>query len=590
MQRRVTKYRVRLKAKPRRRLEALVRRRSPAHWKVTRARIVLLSHKGNGIDEIAHALSVDHQVVRRWLKRYPQGERAALSPASVPAPLPAEGACWRCQQLAWRTPTALERLRLRGAAVRAARRLLSPAPTMPRARVSFDRGTLRLDGDVSALAGELRFDARAGFHRASAHHYAALLELARARGVELDDRIGAAWSARRTPSAAPELRPYQRQALAAFEQFGCQGVIALPTGSGKTRVACAALARSGESAVVLVPTRVLLDQWLSVLRGQFGGPIGAVGDGMRSISRITVMTFESAYRCLDRHADAFGMVIVDEAHHFSGGVRAEALEMCPAVLRLGLTATPPLPGSVGAERLRDLIGPVVFQLEIADLAGRDLAPLQVVRLPVALTPAERTLYEHHITPFTQLRREFRRANPDADWLSCVQAIARVPGGAAALAGMQRARDLAAFPAAKRACVRALLARHRSDRALLFTAAAEHAYQIGAEALIPVITAEVTRRERYAILDAFREQRVRAVCSARVLNEGMDVPEANVAIIVAGALGAREHVQRIGRILRPAKHKCAIAYELVTLDTIDEMRVRARRRSLVARPAAARRQA
>ena len=70
MQRRVTKYRVRLKAKPRCRLEALVRRRSPAHWKVTRARIVLLSHKGNGIREIACALSVDHQVVRRWLKRY----------------------------------------------------------------------------------------------------------------------------------------------------------------------------------------------------------------------------------------------------------------------------------------------------------------------------------------------------------------------------------------------------------------------------------------------------------------------------------------------------------------------------------------
>jgi transposase len=70
MQRRVTKYRVRLKPKGRRRLEAVVRRRSPAHWMVIRARIVLLSHKGHGIQEIAAALSVDHQVVRRWLKRY----------------------------------------------------------------------------------------------------------------------------------------------------------------------------------------------------------------------------------------------------------------------------------------------------------------------------------------------------------------------------------------------------------------------------------------------------------------------------------------------------------------------------------------
>jgi superfamily II DNA or RNA helicase len=268
-------------------------------------------------------------------------------------------------------------------------------------------------------------------------------------------------------------------------------------------------------------------------------------------------------------------------------VRAEALEMCPATIRLGLTATPPLPGSAGAERLRELIGPVVFQLEIADLAGRDLAALELIRLPVALTPAERAAYEEDVAPFTRWRRELRRANPDADWLSCVQAIARVAGGAEVLARMHRARDLAAFPAAKRACVRALLARHRSDRSLLFTAAAEHAYAIAEQALIPVITAEVARRERDSILDAFRERRVRAVCSARVLNEGVDVPDANVAIIIAGALGAREHVQRIGRILRPGEHKRAIAYELVTLDTIDEVRVRARRRSLVARPVTAR---
>lgn len=67
---RVSKYRIRLNRKPRRRLEALVRRRSPEHWKVARARIVLLSADGNGIAQIAAALSQDPQVVRRWLKRY----------------------------------------------------------------------------------------------------------------------------------------------------------------------------------------------------------------------------------------------------------------------------------------------------------------------------------------------------------------------------------------------------------------------------------------------------------------------------------------------------------------------------------------
>jgi superfamily II DNA or RNA helicase len=347
------------------------------------------------------------------------------------------------------------------------------------------------------------------------------------------------------------------------------------------------VARAAESALVLVPTRVLLDQWIAALGAHFGEPIGAVGDGMKSLARITVMTFESAYRCLDRFGSAFGMLVVDEAHHFAGGVRAEALEMCAAPIRLGLTATPPTPGSPGAERLRGLIGPVVFELQIADLAGKDLAPLQVVRIHVSLTAEERERYDADMDRFTTLRRDVVRANPDADWLTCVRSIARLPDGCKVLSAMHRAAALAAFPRAKRTAVRELLVRHRPDRTLLFTATAGDAYAIAEDALIPVITADVPRSERDAILASFRDRRVRAICSARVLNEGVDVPEANVAVIVAGALGVREHVQRIGRILRPSIDKRALAYELVTMDTMDEARFRARGRRLVAGRSAAR---
>jgi superfamily II DNA or RNA helicase len=452
---------------------------------------------------------------------------------------------------------------------------------MPSVRLSFDRGTLRVDGDATALGGAVRFDERTGFHRASAHSYASLLRAARDRYVDVVDELATSWAASRRPQQAPPLRGYQEQALLAFDTFDRRGIVALPTGSGKTRVALAAMAREGERTLVLVPTRVLLDQWLSILRAHFGDPIGAVGDGMKSIARITVMTFESAYRCLDRFGDAFGMVVVDEAHHFTGGVRAEALEMCAAPIRLGLTATPPTSGSLGAERLRDLIGPVVFELQIADLAGKDLAPLEVVRLYVSLTPAERERYAADMERFTALRRDVLRTNPDAEWLTCVRAIARVPDGTKVLSAMYRAGALAAFPSAKRSAVQELLIRHRSDRTLLFTATTDAAYTIAEQALIPVITADVPRTERDAILASFRDRRVRAICSARVLNEGVDVPEANIAIIVAGALGVREHVQRVGRILRPNNDKRAIAYELVTMDTVDEARTRARWRRLAA---------
>jgi len=78
MQRRVTKYRVRLNPKPRKRLEAVIRRRTPQHWMVGRAQVVLLSHGGLGIKEISLRLSLDHQVIRRWLKRYLAGGFEAL--------------------------------------------------------------------------------------------------------------------------------------------------------------------------------------------------------------------------------------------------------------------------------------------------------------------------------------------------------------------------------------------------------------------------------------------------------------------------------------------------------------------------------
>lgn len=450
---------------------------------------------------------------------------------------------------------------------------------MARVHISFDHGTLRVDGDIEETSDLLRFDHRTGFSRAAAYQHAALVERASQRGIALDDDLVAAADSPRPPSRGPSLRPYQEQAVAAFETFGRRGVVALPTGSGKTRVACAVIARLGGSALVLVPTRVLMEQWASVLKVQFGDPIGVVGDGMKQVEPITVMTFESAYRCLDRFGDRFGLLVVDEVHSFAGGRRAEALEMCPALARLGLSATPPDAGTPGEARLRELIGPIVFELEIADLAGRDLAPLEIVRLHVDLTREERQIYESQIEPFTELRRDIMRTNPDADWMTCVRAIARMSGGRDVLASMGRASALASFPTAKRTVVRELLARHRRDRTLLFTATADDAYAIGEGELVPVITAEVGRGEREEILAAFRERRVRALCSARVLNEGVDVPDANVAIVVAGALGAREHVQRIGRILRPGRDKRAVAYDLITMGTVDEARNRARRRRL-----------
>jgi hypothetical protein len=115
------------------------------------------------------------------------------------------------------------------------------------------------------------------------------------------------------------------------------------------------------------PRRALLHQWRAELARHYTGTVGCLGDGEREIAKVTVATFEGAYRHMDRIGDRFGLLVVDEAHHFGVGVRDEALEMCAAPRRLALTAT--APNGDALERLIVLMGPIVCELGIGDLAG-----------------------------------------------------------------------------------------------------------------------------------------------------------------------------------------------------------------------------
>ena len=111
---------------------------------------------------------------------------------------------------------------------------------------------------------------------------------------------------------------------------------------------------------------------------------------------------------------------------------------------------------------------------------------------------------------------------------------------------------------------------------MFAKSVEEVYALSRRFLIPGVTYETPARERKEILDRFREGRYRAVIASDVLNEGVDVPDAGVAVILAGSASRREYVQRLGRILRPREGKRAILYELVTAKTGEEYTSRRRK--------------
>ena len=454
-------------------------------------------------------------------------------------------------------------------------------------KLQFDRGTVLLteppkDLNLAEAPGVL-WDPRVRAHRAPASRYPDLRRWLLEGSVRFEDLtppprlMQDAWS-------DVDLRPYQEAALSAWELAHRRGIVALPTGSGKTRLALAAMRRTGLSALCLVPTRVLLDQWVREVSAVYRGTVGRYGDGVRQLTPLTVATFESAYRHMDQLGARFDLLIVDEVHHFGAGLRDEALEMTIAAARLGLTATPPrTPGTMA--RLVELVGPTVFELAVADLAGGFLASFDVITLYLDLSPEEHSAYASLSAVFSVAYRDFRHSAPAGSWADFAQHSGRTPAGRRALGAWRQMRRLLAFTHSKRRALQALLERHRYSRVLIFTADNETAYAIARDHLVMPLTCDIGRQERDEMLDRFRHGDLRTLVSARVLNEGLDVPDAVVAVVVGGALGEREHVQRVGRLLRPGDGKRAIVYELVTRNTIEVGQARRRRLGLVARRSA-----
>jgi superfamily II DNA or RNA helicase len=413
-----------------------------------------------------------------------------------------------------------------------------------------------------------------GLYRAPGAAYARAVRWLDEAGVPWED-AARGWGPleRAWLGSADALRDYQREAVAAWRDADRRGIIVLPTGAGKSVVAEAAIADAGVSALVVAPTLDLVAQWYDRLERAFGGPVGVVGGGANAIHDLTVTTFDSAHLQAERLAARFGLVVYDEVHHLpspSYGVSATA-SLAP--FRLGLTATLERPDGAH-ERLGELVGPVVFRQEIPELAGEWLAEYRTEMVRVGLTPEERASYD-------AARDEFRgfiesRGLRAATWNHVLRTSQQSPAGRSAMAAWRRSRRILEGNAGKLAAVDVLLRRNAGRRTLVFTNDNPTAFEVSRRFLVPALTHHTDAAERRRWLAAFSAGEVPVLVTSRVLNEGVDVPLAEVAIVMSGSGTVREHVQRLGRILRRSRDKQAVLYELVVADTAEE-RTSARRR-------------
>jgi superfamily II DNA or RNA helicase len=280
---------------------------------------------------------------------------------------------------------------------------------------------------------------------------------------------------------------------------------------------------------------------------------------------------------MERLGNRFGLVVFDECHHLPGPTYRMAADACLAPYRLGLTATPEREDG-GHEILPYLIGPIVYRREIKSLAGEFLSEYETIRLRVRLSAAEKQKYQAARKTYTDFLRNYRIAiSSPGGWGQFLMQTSRSEEGRQALFAYREQKAIAQASSAKIRLLEHLLRAHRRDRVLIFTGDNETVYRISRRFLIPAITHQSKVKERKEILEKFNEGTYPFLVTSRVLNEGVDVPEANVAVILSGSGSVMEHVQRLGRILRRREGKRAVLYEVVTEDTAEESVSRRRRR-------------
>jgi superfamily II DNA or RNA helicase len=487
-------------------------------------------------------------------------------------------------------------------------------------RLSFEGGTLRVESDgtpeltpdeSSALPG-VEYDDRTDTGRAPAYRYADLLAYLDREGIPFED--DALHADALDVESDYELRDYQQDALDAWnandrrdapgrERTGSSqrrspwGVLELPTGSGKTVIGLNAIESVGESALVVVPTIDLLEQWRAELETEFDVEIGQLGGGEQNPESLTVATYDSAYLRADDLGDRFSLVIFDEVHHLGGEGYRDIARMLVSPARLGLTATFERPDDAH-EVVADLVGDVVYRRSADELAGDHLAEYDIKRRSVPLTDDERERYEDAQGTFTEyLQQSNIQFRSGSDYQELVKRSGTDPEARRALLAKQRARRIVRESDAKVDELEAILDRHRDDRVIVFTASTDLVYRLSERFLLPAVTHETGAAERRDVIERFRGVRESGtdsrssseahsgseggtysrVVTANVLDEGVDVPDANVAVVFAGSGSEREFTQRLGRILRPKEDGGrALLYELVSEDTAEE-RVAARRR-------------
>ncbi|MCD6301329.1 MAG: DEAD/DEAH box helicase [Staphylothermus sp.] len=373
------------------------------------------------------------------------------------------------------------------------------------------------------------------------------------------------------------LRPYQEEALEALKKNNYRGIIALPTGSGKTLIGVAAIASLNKRTLIITYTREQMFQWKEqIYRYTTAEPgiVGLIYSGEKRLAPITITTYQSGYRNIREISPFFDLLIVDEVHHLPADKFKYIALHSIARYRIGLSATP-VREDGRHEELFPLLGGIVYHKTAAELSNQGyLARYRVITVKVGLKSDERKEFE-------KLRQTYRVLSGGRSFNEVLKlALTGNERAKMALRIHSQMKMLLAKSKAKidKAVEIASKELEKGNKIIIFTQYVEQAKELAKRLNAYLLIGEIPAEKRKRILEEFKSIDRGILVVTTVGDEGLDIPDATVGIIVSGTGSRRQFIQRLGRIIRPKPGGIeAKLYEIVLEKTPEEFLARKRKR-------------
>lgn len=432
----------------------------------------------------------------------------------------------------------------------------------------YDKGSIVISG-INQIPYSL-IDPRTNQLRAQALHYQDIITYLQNSGIQYENNV---MDLIPIPNLKIEniqlsLRSYQKKAIENWITAGKKGCIILPTGSGKTIIAIKLIEIVNSSTLIVVPTLDLMEQWTKFLSKYFQKiEIGNIGGGISNITGITVSTYDSAFIRSSFIGNKFAFIIFDELHHLAAPGYRTIAEQFISPYRLGLTATYEREDNLHLD-FPKLVGGIVYRLSVNELAkDKHIASFIVEKRYVKLLPEEDIEYHKNYDQYLSYLRELGIRYGQIGFQKLIMISGKNQYARNALLARNKALDIALNSQSKIEELRKILIENPNIKIIIFTQHNKLVYLISNKFLIPFITHKSSKQEREDALNGFRDGRYRVIVTSKVLDEGVDVPDAELGIIVSGTGSKREFIQRLGRLLRiKPNNKNAKLIEIISSGT------------------------